>query len=284
MEKIDSQAIKRFLFGFVIGIGLLLVFLIPPFQKTDEVSHYDKTIAVATGNFFCTKNSQGQDRNLVPQSYFTLPEKMMAEFVNKVPTNRFPKSLLAEELHQSTSLERVPETVSCSLPFLFYLPVAAVLAPFIYFGTNALVIFYLGRLCFFLLAVALFYFSKKYIPQKYELLLLACMSFPMVLNLISSYNKEVIHLGFGFLALALFLSLKEKFRWQKFWFFIAALLLMIAARPQYVPFLALTLFVTPKNFIKKLSTSFILSMVGVFSVGMCFVAVFLLPKILQFHA
>src|SRR5258708_25711046 len=121
MTDFDSPIIKRFLFSFVVCVGLLLVFLIPPFQKTDEVSHYYKTVAVATGNFFCAKDPQGADRNLIPKSYFELPEKMMVEFVNKVPTNRFPKSLLLDELHRPTSFERVPETVSCSLPFIFYL-------------------------------------------------------------------------------------------------------------------------------------------------------------------
>jgi uncharacterized membrane protein len=216
-------------------IGFIFIFAIPPFQKTDEISHYYKTVAVATGNFFCP--------NLIPKSLFDLPEKMMANFVNENPQHRFPKGAILPTLKEKYDGHPVSENISCTLPFIFYLPSALMLALPIFLKLNPLIVFYLGRLSFYLISVTLFYLSLKIIPKKFQPLLLMCLSLPMVLIQMGAFNKEVFHLGFGFLSLGLFLNLREKFSRSKFLILFISLLFFILPRPQYLPFFMLLLLV-----------------------------------------
>ncbi len=226
MDFIFSQRFLRFLWAYIVILGLVFVFIIPPFQKTDEISHYYKTVAVATGNLFCQKSTQ----NLIPRSLYEFPDKMMTKFVNESPQHRFPKGVIALILRENFDAKLVPETASCTLPFIFYLPSAIFLTLPILLKLNPLIIFYLGRLSFYLVSLALFYASLKIIPQKFRLLLLSYLSFPMVIIQMSSYNKEIFHIGFGSLALALFLSLKDRFTKINLVLFIASLILLILPR------------------------------------------------------
>ncbi len=282
--RLSDPFFSRLLFLFVAVFGFLFALIIPPFQKTDEVSHFYKTVAVATGNFFCQTSENQPPHNLIPKSYFDLPDKMMAEFVNSKVTNRFPRRALLLTLREKTDLHKVPETASCSLPFIFYLPTSIVLALPILLGLNSLVIFYLGRLCFYAFATAIFWISLKVIPRKFQLLLVSCLALPMVAVQISSYNKEVFHLAFGSLAFALFLSLREKFTAKKIFVFTLSLVFLVLTRPQYFPFLALIFLAFKHHKVSQKTKSLMITgVIGVCLFGLA-ATIFFLPKISQFHA
>jgi len=276
MNLISNQRFLRFLWVYIVILGLVFVFIIPPFQKTDEVSHYYKTVAVATSNFFCQKSTQNQPQNLIPKSLFDLPEKMMVNFINENPQHRFPKGAILPTLKEKYDGRLVSENISCTLPFIFYLPSVLMLALPIFLKLNPLIVFYLGRLSFYLISILLFYVSLKIIPKKFQLLLLSCLSLPMVIIQMSSYNKEVFHLGFGALSLSLFLSLKNKFDRRNLFFFLTSLVFFILPRPQYSPFFLLIFLVFDRQIKLKIIALIGLLGTGIIGIGFYFQKIVLL--------
>lgn len=258
----------RFLWIYILILGFIFIFTIPPFQKTDEVSHYYKTVAVASGNFFCP--------NLIPKSLYDLPEKMMNNFVNSDAQHRFPKGVILPTLKEKFDGGLVPENISCTLPFIFYLPSAILLYLPILLKLNPLLIFYLGRLSFYLISVVLFYISLKIIPKKFQLLLLMCLSLPMVLIQMGAFNKEVFHMGFGALSLSFFLSLRDKFTRRNLFLFLISLGFFILPRPQYLPFFLLIFLVFDHQIKLKLFATVGLLVSVIIGVGFYFQKILLL--------
>lgn len=261
---------------YAIVSSLLLCFIIPPFQKTDEIDHYYKTIAVATGNFFCTNKGSKQFHNNLPKAYADLPEILFAEFTNQ-KTNKFPIASLKNALTipDSSKSVWVEETQSCSLPFLLYVPVSLILVIPIKLHLSPLLVFYLGRVSFLLLAWLIIGVAYKICPQKYRLLLIGYLILPMVTIQLGSYNKEVFHLAAGGVAFASYFKLRKKFSKKVLMLLVVSLLLMVLARPFYAPLFILVPLSLPKKAFKySLAT------------GMILVAIFVsfLPKVFQFHS
>lgn len=268
MNLVSDRRFLRFMWLYIMILGLFFVFIIPPFQKTDEVSHYYKTVSVATGNFFCKEYDYNEPQNLIPQSLYELPEKMMSSFVSSDSQHRFPKGVLIPVLKEKFNNNLIPENVSCTLPFIFYLPSAVLLFLPILLKFNPLFIFYLGRLSFYLISILLFYVSIKTIPKRFQLLLLSCLSLPMVLIQISSYNKEVFHIGFGALSFSLFFALRNRFNYRDLFLFLISLFFLILPRPQYLPFFLLIFLVLDRQI--KLKIASLISLLVVVTIGVGF--------------
>jgi uncharacterized membrane protein len=284
----ENPRFLNFLFGFIVVTSLLLTLIIPPFQKTDEVSHFYKTVSVASGHFFCTSDTQGHLVNQISAPYFSLPTQLFADFVNKDPTHRFPRHSVIEVLTEKPNFqETAREDISCTLPFFFYLPVGILLALPIALGVNPLITFYLGRLFFCGLALIGFFLAKKITPVKFQPLLLITLSLPMVLIQIGSYNKEVFLLTFGALSFALLFRLREKFSFPKFVLLFLSLILFIAPRPQFFPLLSLLFLSLPHFNLRKILSkmSWIVLLGVIFLILATSLAMlFYIPKVVQLHS
>jgi uncharacterized membrane protein len=276
IKKPVKLTVLRILVGYFLISSLLLTFIIPPFQKTDEVSHFYKTIAVANGNFFCRQEAGGQDYNYLPQAYANLPVVLMSDFTNESVNNRFPIAAFKQalKLGDKNSQSQVKETISCSLPFLLYLPVALVLWIPIHSHFLPLIVFYLGRMSFLFLAWALIALAYKIISPKYRLLLIGYLIVPMVGIDLGSFNKEVLHLSAGALIFASYFKLREKFSKKYLFILISSLFMVVLSRPFYAPLFVLIPLILPKKSYKYLLV-----------LALTLISIFLLylPKLLHFH-
>ena len=288
-SRIFKLPLSNYLFIYIAFVSLLLVFIIPPFQKTDETSHYYKTIAVARGQFTCKTNQLGQKYNTIPANYETLPDVLLAEYVNKDHRHRFLKQTFNSVLRlREKSNDGVIVSSVCNLPFILYTPTALVLSIPILLNINPILVFYLGRLTFCILALALIYISSKIIPKKFRLLLLGYLALPMVSIQLGSFNKEVFHLAFGALSFASFMKLREdknKILQKKskairlLIILLFSFAVLIISRPFYLPILLLALLPFSKK-IKKKAKYLIFALVAIGAV----VGFVYLPTLKSFHS
>ena len=58
--------------AFIVFVALFFTFAIPPMQKPDEVTHYHKSVNIASGNFFCNQKKI----NLTNLWVYYLPEQL----------------------------------------------------------------------------------------------------------------------------------------------------------------------------------------------------------------
>jgi uncharacterized membrane protein len=262
-------SLDNYLFAFCFLLGFLFVFVVPPFQKPDETTHFFKAISVASGNIVCTKDASesenGVFHNFIPKYLADFPNQMYALHIASSPQNVFPRSLYWRTLTEA-SVDRtlVNEPTSCALPFLLYVPLGAALFLPVHFGWNPLVIFYLGRLFHFCLAFFLFWWAYRVAPKRTKLLPLLILSLPIVLLQISSFSKDALHLSAGIVALSYllaFLETKKKISVRDVLLFLCCTAVAVLARPQYILFSGLPLLL-PFNKLKKMKRMVKIACVG----------------------
>ncbi|MEN8253016.1 MAG: DUF2142 domain-containing protein [Patescibacteria group bacterium] len=228
--------LTKLLFTASFILGLILTFIVPPFQKPDEIAHFYKSISVARGNLICSKGNTATFQNLLPKYLVEFPTDTFALHVAFKPHIPFPPNLYTHLLTKSNyDISLVNEPSACSLPFVLYAPAGLVLSLPVLLGLNPLFIFYLGRLTNFLLSISIFYFAIKITSKKLKLIPLFVLILPMTLHQLSSYSKDALHLAFGVLAFTYLMKLikTKKFNKKDILIFLASLALSILARPQY---------------------------------------------------
>src|SRR5260221_1670638 len=228
------------LFWLCLVLGIVFVFIIPPFQKPDETTHFYKAISLASGNLICHKQPNGVFQNLIPKYLADFPVNMFAMHIASSAQNVFPRSLYWTTISE-TSLDRslVNEPTSCSLPFFLYLLIGSVLFFPVHWGVNPLVIFYLGRLTHLCVSFLLFYLAIRLAPKHTKLLPLLILSLPIVLLQLSSFSKDALHLSAGVLAFCYLLRFayeKKKIKLKEVVAFLFCTTIAVLARPQYVLF------------------------------------------------
>jgi uncharacterized membrane protein len=249
---------ERALFIFACGLTLFFTLVVPPFQKPDEPTHFAKAVSLAKGNIVCHKASNGVFNNQVPRYLAELPLTFLTMHIASSRTVVFPLSLYTGVL-KKTDWDKtlVNEPSSCSLPFVLYIPAALAIALPVQLGWNPLVIFYIGRLANAAVGLVVSWWAIKRTPRRLRLLPVFLLSIPMFAYQISSYSKDALHLSFGLLVfsyLAHFHEEHKKISPQEILIFFASLLLVVFARPQYVP-LVLLAFIIPRQKVKSLPLS-----------------------------
>lgn len=234
-----------FYFVFLI-IGVFFVFLIPPFQKPDEVAHFDRAVNISYGDFFCKPTL---NKSFIPNSYYLLPEKFSFE---RIAFNFGQKFLISRDISggrvTSISGNRKINSI-CGLPFWGYLFSGFILFITRLFNFDLLFSFYLGRLISFLLFFICVFFATKIIDKKYLLFLRIFVLLPMVLQQVSAYSYDSVQLSlivviFSFITN--FLIIKNKISLKKYLFFCFSLFIFILVKPGYYLFLLLY-FLIPVN-------------------------------------
>lgn len=222
------------LIAFLAGVWLALSS--PPFAKPDEDLHFLKAIAVSRGNFIC-KIKNGTPVNSIPKNYF--------EYVK---SNNLRRDRLAQEPTYIDN-EHVNEISSCVLPFMFYVIPGALISVLHAISVPIHIIFFSGRIANFIFACLIFYFSLQKLPNKLKLISIFVFMFPMTLFQLSSYSKDVYHLAFGLFLFneSLKFVLFQRENKVRIIIFTVVLFLFILSRPQYFPFILLTLLIPFKK-------------------------------------
>jgi hypothetical protein len=228
-----------------LSVGVLLVFITPPFQNFDEAAHFYRSWSVAEGHV--TAPGDG---------YVTMPEsaaKLEYAFpIVPIATNqvRVRWSDIASQLKARTGGGPTQSTsFSSGYGPLGYLPQAAAVTLLRPFGRSPLAAMYLGRLFNLLCSVALVFFAIRLLPFAKALLFLIAL-LPMVIMQMASMSPDALLISgsFFFAALVLHCAQLEKLTTREMIALPAAAVLLLNTKPGYVELALLVLVLVPSQF------------------------------------
>ena len=134
----------KFIFGYLLIVGTIFSFIIPPFQKPDETVHFKKTVAISYGIFDCSKNNQirvnKQFVDLVQQKSLQL---IIAKKNRKLNFNQWFNQINTTKFENKFTL--LDAKNSCQLPVISYAPQATGLLFSRLLNLNAYWSFFIGR-------------------------------------------------------------------------------------------------------------------------------------------
>ncbi|MEI6533040.1 MAG: DUF2142 domain-containing protein [Candidatus Roizmanbacteria bacterium] len=258
-------SLKLIIFIYLILIGIFFIFLPPPFSKSDESTHFYRSISVSRGQLFCKEN--------MVSGYFSIPSglaKLTSTFnlpIYNEYSAKFPWKLIISTNNPITEGADVRFYEWCSLSFIPYIP-NAIGVFFSYPFNNAIVAFYFGRISGFIFFLGIFWLSLRIAPKQFHNLLLFFVSIPMVLYQVTIYSYDVMHISLILLIFSLFTSAwsQEKVKFSQYVIFCLSILIFITTKPGYYLFLLL-IFLYPQKRIRihvmKKST-FTIGIVGIF--------------------
>lgn len=187
-------------------VGLLYLFLTPPFQVADEQNHFFRAWQVSTGQF----SAISHDNRLggyVPKSFIELSYRYRPYALNSY--NRIERGTLKEARHIRLNAENqvfYDFTNTALYSAFMYLPQGLGIGLGRMLRFEVLGVLYLGRLFNLLLFMLLGYKAMQLIPIK-KWLFLVLITLPMTLAIQSSNSADVILHALSFLFLAFVLKL-----------------------------------------------------------------------------
>lgn len=236
--------IRKIILLFIIINSLIFIFMVPPFQKPDEITHFFRTVALSTGQLFCENNSQGEKVFKIPKNLLDLPQLLRADEIKYNYSKKFFVRLseLQKYLNDINSSKK-ETSIGCSAYFIGFIPNSIGLIPAILFIKNPLVIFYTGRIAGFLFFLILFYYSLKIIPRPFHIVLYLYGIIPMVLHQVSSYSYDVFLLSMTLLVFTYFVKVysDKKVTQKDFIIYNSSILLLVLSKPFSITFIFLHL-------------------------------------------
>jgi uncharacterized membrane protein len=197
-----SMSFYQVLFYGYLAISLTaFIFLVPPFQKSDEPAHFWRTVSITNLQFACQRGEEGDYFFTMKRKWGNLDVVMRTWDVAFDSSLKFRREWLRADFSDPAFQEEVRIHRFCSLPVPGYLPNAAGLLlgkPF----ENPLIGFYLSRTfgaLFFVAAVAL---SLRIAPENYRMLIYFYAALPTVLHQVSAVSYDVVQLSLFPLILA----------------------------------------------------------------------------------
>ncbi len=254
--------------------GLVFIFLVPPFQKPDEIAHYYRAASLAQGEFTCNTSGDSSGFSL-KEKYLVLPQIYETNRIAFHYEEKFDKDLLK---NVDKSLDEKNGNVEfsnfCSLPFLPYIPFT------ISFWLSDLfnyvpLSFYLSRIIAFALFVVCILLSFNNLRKsKLEWVVVIYSLIPMVLHQASAIGYDYMNLALAPLIFSYvfkFLSEEEIKKKDMILFFIFSLLFVSVKAGYY--FLPLIYFLIPYKRISKSKKKYLL-ITGVFLLSIVAIALF----------
>ncbi len=239
---------KKLYWAYIILLGLIFTFLVPPFQKPDSNFHYFNTYSVLNGG--CISNPGSSGYMNIPKDVYEFPEKLQLSKIAFSYQTKFPKSLLNEK-YNSTSNEIVIFNRPCvKFGWLSYFPNVIGLK---LGGSNLLLGFYLSRFFGFLFFLMVLFLSLRLVGKYYPLVV-AFSIIPMVIHQVSAISYDSAHISLGLLSFSLYLYLKNNFSKVKpylLFLFYALLLVFSLGKGGYYLLLLLPILLPPYPFFKK---------------------------------
>lgn len=251
--------------AFVFVSGIVLSLLIPPFQKPDEYTHFNRTSSLSVGVSKCSTPSGNVA--MVPQNYLDLQEEMHKYGLEHHDFAKFPYKIYAQSPfapRSSFTLAPINIDATCALPYLSYLPQAFMLRLTAVMGLNPYVSFFAGRLGMFLLSfIWLSYIIKK---SNHKRIILFTAMLPIVLHQLGSYGYDVIHIMLGLSIFAYLLHLREQksFTTLDLGKLIILIIALMLVKPGYEIFILLPLLFLPW---KKMDKSWTVPSIGLLAFG-----------------
>ncbi len=245
--------LKKIYFLFLFLFGCLLVFLIPPFQKNDEVSHYYRTIALKNGGFMC--NDDGGF--YIPEKSFLLPDKLAFGDV-LFRKGKFPKSLIFEKSFVIDNNKKIKVDNVCNLTFLGYIPnLIGVYISDVFFE-NVLISFYVGRLFGLFLFLISLYLSISLVNKKYKYILYVYGLIPMLVHQVTAFSYDVLIFCLIPIIFSIFINdfltvTSSKYNYKNFFIFLFLVFLLSIIKIVYIPLIFFYLVINLRHFfcIKK---------------------------------
>lgn len=254
-----SRIVEYLLFSIILILGIIFIFAIPPFQKTDEIAHFMRGVGLSNKGIVCKEDAKG--------NYYFDVEKKYLEYVKEVGANRiafnynekFFFNKLKNEKERPESNEVIPYYGFCSLPFLAYIPTA--IAVLIGNLTKAVSLsFYLSRIInFVIFFVGLLWSYNKIKTSKLRWILIAYGMVPMVVHQASTIGYDALQLIIAPILFALNISFIEgkKISRKDLWAYFILMSILLASKAGYY-FLSLLYFLIPREKIAKDKKKYIL--------------------------
>lgn len=244
------------LFVITMSVGLLYMFVLPPFGSPDESSHFATAYRVSNTIMF---------KDVIDENGKVLVRNGdISENINAYPNVESYEYIMSDFFKADKSDGVLPHYSECvkTTP-LAYLPQALgiTIARIINFGYLGLVM--LGRL-FNLIAVSVcMSFAVKWIPFGKRLMFLLC-TLPMTMNLIASYSYDgfIISMSFMFIAYCMKLAYEKEVVETKDIIIVAVLIALLApCKIIYAPIVGVCLIVKKSKF--KNTKQYLLSVLTV---------------------
>ena len=248
LERFKQIPMEKLYLWLAIPIGLIFLFLMPPFQVPDEGAHYFKALNLAQGQIMCGGQVSA------PANYVSLPSDTMLVKIKGENQKKISGSKIKEALTKSASEEIVfvPSSI-CGASPVGYITQSLGLKIGLITDAPPLIAFYIGRLLTLTLAIFLIYTAIRFAPFG-KIIFLFFGLLPMTVQQIASFSYDAPHIGFILFFIAYLLKLtvtNEKMSQREMWLLFGLSLLAFNAKQGYF-LLALLVFLLPKT--KFLST------------------------------
>ncbi|MFA6532859.1 MAG: DUF2142 domain-containing protein [Patescibacteria group bacterium] len=187
--------INLILFFLIPAQLLIFIFLVPPFQKPDEQPHFEKSLIMSKGYFFC-KEKVG---NTVPleKKYTDFIKTPYLDLMTHQKNAKLPLPTFFNDLSSNNqSNKKVSFNIDnlCSFPIIPYVPQAFVLWILSFFNINPIQSIYFVRLMMGTIGYFWFLFLYRKISENYKPILLLTFALPMTLHQVSSLSYDALHI------------------------------------------------------------------------------------------
>ena len=203
------KKIKSYLWWTVLLVeAMILLVMVPPFQKFDEVFHFSQGVNIGYGCFFSNSIK-------VPTVYDNLVEDYNFQKVllenEKYPIslNNFGRKWSDKELINTKIVGK------CSLGQIGHIP-NGIGVWITRWTNNPAVIFFAGRLAGFVFFILIFLWSLRIIDRRFRYLLWFYALMPMVVHQVTAYSYDVVLLSLILPLSALLINkiIGKKVNWQ----------------------------------------------------------------------
>ena len=237
-----KETLTKLILYILIPIQLLIfTFLVPPFQKPDERTHFEQSLIISKGYLSCTKKSN----NTIPieKKYINFIKTPYLDLLthgkSKLPRPIFLKDLFSNIQDNKKINFNIDHL--CSFPIVSYLPQAFALTVTSISKLNPIMSLYSGRLFMSILGYFWFLYLYKKITNNYKLALLFTFALPMTLHQISSFSYDAVQI---MLALTFFMLIINENIGVNAQLFTVLLLFLVSKKIGYEGFF-LFLFLIP---------------------------------------
>ena len=197
-----SGKLERIVFLFVVVVGLVFVFLVPPFQKPDEIDHFYKSAGLLNLRNCPLKGL------CVEKRFYDLPKRTQAEVQFWDYSKKFDYRLLFFEDDDKSVVSYAANFSWQTNPLVYTFSSLGVWLGS--FSPNPLVALYFGRIfnfCFFLICLFL---AIRIVPTDYKKIILFFTSLPMVLHQATAVSHDAIWLALVMVVFSWWLKIWEQ--------------------------------------------------------------------------
>ena len=229
---------------FVLVIGLMYMFLLPPYSVPDEAAHF--------------VSAYGQSSRLMGEEVLNeeglvivANEKLWGADEMNPDAGSYDKyfrgfwGIGTNPKHQNVAtITPISTDVVCYFPQVVGIVLARVM------GYNSEQLLYCGRIFALMWYVFIMYWAIKKIPFG-KMALFAIGSFPMTMQMVISYNYDSVLLGACFFALAYLMHLiyeQQKVEWKDIVLITVLALIIAKIKFIYLPIIGIALFIPREKF------------------------------------